>query len=105
MDTATVKKNATADQGKQAQRQYWDAHPISTDSVPYEAGTCESFEAIYANWLKTVDAMRLEFLESCRGRKVLEVGCGIGSDYDGAQACSRAPKESCGASAARAAAV
>jgi len=61
-------------------RRYWDSHPISTDSVPYEVGTRESFQAIYANWKKTIDAMRLEFLESCRGRNVLEVGCGIGKD-------------------------
>lgn len=61
-------------------RAYWDAHPISTDSVPFEAGTRESFEAIYEKWKQTIDGMRLEFLESCRGRKVLEVGCGIGKD-------------------------
>jgi len=67
-------------QEKSELRRYWDAHPISTDSVPYAPGSRESFEAIYANWKKTIDAMRLEFLESCRGRKVLEVGCGIGKD-------------------------
>jgi ubiquinone/menaquinone biosynthesis C-methylase UbiE len=65
---------------KRELRRYWDAHPISTDSVPYQPGSRESFEAIYANWKKTIDAVRLEFLESCRGRTVLEVGCGIGKD-------------------------
>jgi len=65
---------------KRALRQYWDTHPISTDSVPYEAGTRESFEAIYGKWKQTINVMRLEFLESCRGKKVLEVGCGIGKD-------------------------
>jgi len=67
-------------EGKRELRQYWDAHPISTDSVPYEAGTRESFEAIYEKWKGTIDQMRLDFLESCRGRRVLEVGCGIGKD-------------------------
>ncbi len=65
---------------KQDLRRYWDAHPISTDSVPYEVGSRESFEAIYEKWKQTIDQMRLDFLESCRGRKVLEVGCGIGKD-------------------------
>jgi len=65
---------------KQELRQYWDTHPISTDSVPYEPGTRESFEAIYEKWKQTIDQIRLDFLESCRGRKVLEVGCGIGKD-------------------------
>ena len=65
---------------KEALRRYWDAHPISTDSVPYQAGTRESFEAIYEKWRATIDQMRLDFLESCHGRKVLEVGCGIGKD-------------------------
>jgi len=59
---------------------YWDAHPISTDSVPYERGTRESFEAIYSRWREGTNAARLSFLESCRGRKVLEIGCGIGKD-------------------------
>jgi len=71
---------ATVEAEKKELQRYWDAHPISTDSVPYEAGTRESFEAIYAKWEETIDEMRLEFLESCRGRKVLEVGCGIGKD-------------------------
>ncbi len=71
---------ATVEAEKKELRRYWDAHPISTDSVPYEAGTRESFEAIYENWKGTIDQMRLDFLESCRGRRVLEVGCGIGKD-------------------------
>ena len=65
---------------KRELRNYWDTHPISTDSVPYEVGSRESFEAIYGKWKETINAMRLEFLESCRGKKVLEVGCGIGKD-------------------------
>src|SRR5271155_1930549 len=70
----------TLEDEKKDLRQYWDAHPISTDSVPYEAGTRESFEAIYEKWKQTINGMRLEFLESCRAQKVLEVGCGIGKD-------------------------
>ena len=65
---------------KKALSRYWDAHPIATDSVPYEAGTRESFEAIYAKYQSETDQMRLAFLENCKGKKVLEVGCGIGMD-------------------------
>jgi len=61
-------------------RRYWDSHPISTDSVPYTKGTRESFAAIYAEWTKGIDAKRLEFLAECRGKSVLEIGCGIGKD-------------------------
>ena len=80
MVPVTTEKHTEAGREKAALRQYWDAHPISTDSVPYEPGTRESFEAIYGKWKQTIDRMRLDFLESCRGRKVLEVGCGIGKD-------------------------
>jgi len=60
----------------EAQR-YWDAHPIAVDSVSYQPGTRESFEALSARWSEGIDASRREFLESCRGKRVLEVGCGI----------------------------
>jgi len=69
----------TAAQRKELRR-YWDAHPISTDSVPYDKGSRESFEAIYTKWKGTIDEVRLGFLAECRGKKVLEVGCGIGKD-------------------------
>jgi SAM-dependent methyltransferase len=65
---------------KEAIRRYWDAHPISTDSVPHEPGTRESFEAIYANWKETKHDRKMQFLADCRGKEVLEVGCGIGKD-------------------------
>jgi len=59
---------------------YWDAHPISTDSVDFERGSRESFEAIYARWQKAGTPDRQKFLEMCRTVKVLEVGCGIAID-------------------------
>lgn len=63
-----------------AVKRYWDAHPIATDSVAPERGTRESFEAIHAAWVKGMNPARLEFLEMCRDRKVLEIGCGIAMD-------------------------
>jgi SAM-dependent methyltransferase len=61
-------------------RRYWDAHPIATDSVPYERGTIDSFDAIFARWEQAMTPRRLEFLDSCRGKRLLEIGCGIGID-------------------------
>lgn len=74
-DTVQIEKEQ-----KRELRRYWDAHPISTDSVPHPVGSEQSFEAIYAKWSATINQMRLDFLEECRGKKVLEVGCGIGKD-------------------------
>lgn len=61
-------------------RRYWDAHPISTDTVPFERGSPEMFDAIYERWLKNGTSQLGEFLESCKDQKVLEVGCGIAID-------------------------
>jgi ubiquinone/menaquinone biosynthesis C-methylase UbiE len=63
-----------------AVRRYWDAHPISTDSVPFERGSREMFDTIYARWQQNGTSRRKEFLASCQGKKVLEVGCGIAID-------------------------
>lgn len=77
---AEIQSDVREQERKKELRRYWDTHPISTDSVPFAAGTRESFEAIYEKWRATIDGFRLEFLEQCRGKKVLEVGCGIGKD-------------------------
>jgi len=84
---ATPKTTASAGPGEAPQeaerhqvQRYWDAHPISIDSVDFERGSRESFEAIYARWQKTGTPDRQEFLETCRNEKVLEVGCGIALD-------------------------
>ncbi len=80
VNETTAVAEPDAAQQKRELRRYWDAHPISTDSVPHPAGTPESFEAIYSRWLATMDRARLDFLADCRGKSVLEVGCGIGKD-------------------------
>ena len=68
------------DEDRAATQRYWDAHPISTDSVPHDRGSRESFDAIYARWERDMNPRRLEFLDSCRGKELLEIGCGIGID-------------------------
>jgi ubiquinone/menaquinone biosynthesis C-methylase UbiE len=61
-------------------RDYWDSQPLAVETVPYEVGTPESIAAMYQTWAGHIDEQRLRFLESCRGKKVLEVGCGTGRD-------------------------
>lgn len=65
---------------KNAVRRYWDAHPISTDSVPFERGSRELFDAIYERWQRNGTSRLSDFLSACENRKVLEVGCGIAID-------------------------
>ena len=59
---------------------YWNKHPISTDSVQFKRGSRGMFEAIYTRWIANGTPRREEFLASCQGKKVLEVGCGIAID-------------------------
>jgi 2-polyprenyl-3-methyl-5-hydroxy-6-metoxy-1,4-benzoquinol methylase len=73
-------ESETLEVQRSATRRYWDAHPIATDSVPYPRGTRESFDAIFQDWERRMDPRRLAFLDSCAGKSVLEVGCGIAVD-------------------------
>lgn len=65
---------------KDAVQRYWDAHPISTDSVPFERGSREQFDAIYTRWQRHGTSRLVNFLGACENQKVLEVGCGIAID-------------------------
>lgn len=69
-----------ADVERSEVKSYWNAHPIATDSVPFEKGTRESFEAIRARWMAGMNERRRAFLARCQGQRVLEVGCGIAMD-------------------------
>ncbi|MDP6980064.1 MAG: class I SAM-dependent methyltransferase [Myxococcota bacterium] len=70
----------TQDKERGEAGRYWNAHPIATDGVPFERGTRESFDAIVANWERDMKPRRRAFLDSCRGKRLLEIGCGIGVD-------------------------
>lgn len=74
------KSDSELEDQRAAVRRYWDAHPIATDSVPFERGTAQSFDAIYLHWRRNMDPAALSFLESCVERRFLEVGCGIAVD-------------------------
>jgi len=82
-------------------RRYWDAHPILVDTVEHAPGTRASFDAMWAGFEERL-APRQEyqaFVERCRGRRMLEMGCGIamagrllsehGADYFGIDASRR----------------
>lgn len=75
-----IEETAASPSLEQAVRRYWNAHPISIESVPYVRGSREQFDAIYNRWQHSGTPKLKEFLDSCRGKKVLEVGCGIAID-------------------------
>ena len=75
-----IQRRGTARSLRAEAGRYWNAHPIAVDSVDLAPGSRESFDALYARWRETIDEHRERFLESCRGRRVLEVGCGTARD-------------------------
>ena len=60
-------------------RDYWDAHPIATQSSSSPPGSPEFYEALDHRWQARSEESRRGLLETCRGHKVLEVGCGVGA--------------------------
>lgn len=80
-ERASVVRGLDAQRGsatKAQVRDYWDAHPVTVDEAARVGAG--SIEAIYDRWKEGLNDHRRKFLESCRGKKVLEVGCGIGVD-------------------------
>lgn len=66
---------------KESVRRYWDDIPCGTGSIAYPEGSLEYFEAIAENrnQLEPFIAEYAQF-EKWAGKKILEVGCGVGSD-------------------------
>lgn len=67
---------------KEKIKSFWETNPCGKRLIPFEEGTKEFFEAVderrYRNEpfiLEAVDFARH------RGKKVLEIGCGLGSDF------------------------
>ncbi len=65
---------------RRAVKRYWNRHPISMDSVHNAQDNEAKTEEIYRRWRESGTPRREEFLEMCRGQRVLEVGCGIAVD-------------------------
>jgi 2-polyprenyl-3-methyl-5-hydroxy-6-metoxy-1,4-benzoquinol methylase len=66
---------------KESVQQYWDNEPCGTSNIAYPEGSLEYFEAIADNRynLEPFIASYARFNEWA-GKKVLEVGCGVGTD-------------------------
>lgn len=76
---------------KEQVKQYWDNEPCGTRGIEYPEGSREYYEKIMGNRYR-VEPYLWDYLEPQRwhGKKLLEVGCGIGSDlmmfaWDGAE--------------------
>lgn len=66
---------------KESVRHYWDDIPCGTGGIAYPEGSLEYFEAIAKNrnQLEPFIAEYAQF-EKWAGKKILEVGCGVGTD-------------------------
>jgi len=66
---------------KESVKQYWDNMPCGTGGIAYPEGSLEYFEAI-AEKRNRLEPFIVEYAQFNRwaGKKILEVGCGVGSD-------------------------
>ena len=66
---------------KEGVRQYWENRPNGADGIPYPEGTREYFDAIEENRYR-VEPFLLDLIkwDAWKGKKVLDIGCGVGSD-------------------------
>ncbi len=66
---------------KEAVKQYWDNEPCGTRDIPYPVGSLAYYEEIAEkrDKLEPFIAQYAQF-DKWKGKKVLEVGCGVGSD-------------------------
>lgn len=66
---------------KEAVKQYWDSEPCGTRGIPYPVGSVAYYDAI-ENKRDRLDPLASEYAQYGRwaGKRVLEVGCGVGID-------------------------
>jgi len=66
---------------KQQVREYWDAHPCGTQFTHLEWGSKQFFDEVERFRYDTQPFMRelMEF-DNFRGKRLLEIGCGLGTD-------------------------
>ncbi len=62
-------------------KQYWDNEPCGTRNIPYPVGSLDYFETITER-RDRLDPFIVQYaqFDKWKGKKVLEVGCGVGSD-------------------------
>ena len=62
-------------------RDYWDRRPCNLRHSPRAVGTCEYFDEVEKRkYLVEPHIPRFAEFERWRGKRVLEIGCGIGTD-------------------------
>ena len=71
----------SSEQLKQQVRAYWDAHPCGTQFTHLEWGSKQFFDEVERFRYDTQPFMRnlMEF-DNFRGKRLLEIGCGLGTD-------------------------
>ena len=78
---ASVSQKLADEQLKQRVRRFWQAHPCGTKFSDAEIGTREFFERIEAHrYEKEWHIPTAADFAHARGLKVLEIGCGVGTD-------------------------
>jgi SAM-dependent methyltransferase len=79
MPTAKLKEKRRHE--KESVRKYWNGTPCGTSGIAYAEGSLEYFEAIARNRNRLEPFIaEYAYFEKWAGKKVLEVGCGVGSD-------------------------
>lgn len=77
----TPKDEAMTQKEKKAVQHFWDETPCGTGTIAYPSGTLEYFEAVTDN-RNRLEPFIGEYAQFYKwaGKKVLEVGCGAGTD-------------------------
>lgn len=78
---ASASQKLADEQLKERVRTFWQAHPCGTKFSDAEIGTCAFFERIEAHrYEKEWHIPAAANFANTRGLKVLEIGCGLGTD-------------------------
>src|SRR5258707_2663726 len=81
MPGETARMDDANTQLKQRVRAFWQAHPCGTKFSDAEIGTREFFERVEAHrYEKEWHIQQAANFAATRGMKVLEIGCGMGTD-------------------------
>jgi ubiquinone/menaquinone biosynthesis C-methylase UbiE len=81
MSSSTFKSTKANDELKERVRAFWQAHPCGTKFSDAEIGTREFFERVEAHrYTKEWHIPEAANFAAARGLRVLEIGCGLGTD-------------------------
>ncbi len=81
MSSSTFKSTKANDDLKERVRAFWQAHPCGTKFSDAEMGTREFFERVEAHrYAKEWHIPEAANFAAARGLRVLEIGCGLGTD-------------------------